>query len=320
MRALILAAGFGTRLRPLTYLRAKAAVPVNGEPIVRRVVAWLVAQGVDDLVVNLHHLPASIAAVIGDGADLGARIRYSWEDPVLGSAGGPRRALPLLVDRLADGTRPETFLLVNGDTLTDLPLEAMRAAHHRSGALVTLAVIANPRPDLYGGVVVENGRVTRFCGRGVADSFHFVGVQVAEARAFASLEEGIPAETTMALYPQLIARDAAAVGAFVVDAPFRDVGTPAEYLQASLALAAVEGDRLMSRARVTVHPSARVTRTAVWDGVTIDRDAELDECILGDGVSVTAGARYRRCAIVPRQGRTPAAGERSDADLLIRSF
>jgi hypothetical protein len=97
-RALVLTAGLGTRLRPLTYLRAKAAVPINGETLARRAVRWLASQGITDLVLNLHHHPESITASVGDGADLGARVRYSWEQPLLGSAGGPRHALPLLID------------------------------------------------------------------------------------------------------------------------------------------------------------------------------------------------------------------------------
>ncbi|MGH9371607.1 MAG: nucleotidyltransferase family protein, partial [Vicinamibacterales bacterium] len=164
MRALILAAGLGTRLRPLTDVRAKAAVPVNGEPLVRRVISWLVSQRLDDLVVNLHHCPASISAVVGDGQDLGARVRYSWENPVLGSAGGPRHALPLLVDRRGRrrGPRAESaFVIVNGDTLTDVRIAEMIEAHTKSGALVTMALIRNPRPDRYGGVLVSHDRV---CG------------------------------------------------------------------------------------------------------------------------------------------------------------
>ena len=96
--ALVLTAGFGTRLRPLTYVRAKAAVPVNGEPLARRVARWLAAHGFTEQVYNLHHHPASVAACLGDGSALRVRVRYSWEQPVLGSAGGPRRALPLLTD------------------------------------------------------------------------------------------------------------------------------------------------------------------------------------------------------------------------------
>ena len=100
----MLTAGLGTRLQPLTLARAKAAAPVDGEPLARRTIRWLVSHGFRDLVVNLHHKPESITAVVGDGADLGARVRYSWESPVLGSAGGPRHALPLLHRTAAAGT------------------------------------------------------------------------------------------------------------------------------------------------------------------------------------------------------------------------
>ena len=90
--ALVLAAGLGTRLRPLTDVCAKPAIPVAGEPIIRRIAGWLAAHGVNDLVVNLHHLPHTVTAVLGDGSDLAVRVRYSWEQPrILGSA---RRSAP----------------------------------------------------------------------------------------------------------------------------------------------------------------------------------------------------------------------------------
>jgi NDP-sugar pyrophosphorylase family protein len=332
LRALILTAGLGTRLRPLTYVRAKAAVPVNGNPIVRRVIAWLVREGVADLVLNLHHDPASIGAVVGDGTDLGARVRYSWENPVLGSAGGPRRALPLLVDRhRPDSTRTirsrsgdpdfETFFIVNGDTLTDLRLSEVIAAHRTSGASVTMVLTKNPRPDVYGGVLVENDRVTGFTRRGeVRESFHFIGVQIANAGVFASLEDGVRAETVMQIYPQLIKENPKSVGAFVADAPFSDVGTPADYLQTSLALAAVEGDHLVSGSNVMIDASVELHRTAVWEGVRIGAHSHLEDCIVCDGVTLPAGSRYQRCAIVPFRGEDLREGERREEGLLIRAF
>ena len=141
MIALVLTAGLGTRLRPLTYVRAKAAVPVNGEALARRVLRWLARQGIHQVVLNLHHHPASIAAAVGDGSDLGLQVRYSWEQPVLGSAGGPKHALPLLTDRTRGGA--DTFLIVNGDTLTDVDVARVIDAHTRSGALVTMALVPN---------------------------------------------------------------------------------------------------------------------------------------------------------------------------------
>lgn len=314
LRALVLTAGLGTRLRPLTYARAKAAAPVNGEPLARRVIAWLVAHGHSDLVLNLHHHPESIARLIGDGSDLGARVRYSWEQPVLGSAGGPRRALPLLIE----GGR-DRFLLVNGDTLTDVDVAGMLARHERSGAQVTMALIPNPRPDQYGGVLVSgDGYVTGFTRPGTAgESFHFIGVQVAQKDVFAGLEDGVKAESVNTLYPQLMARDLRAVAAFVSDAGFRDIGTPADCLATSLELAGTEGDRLVSDSS-RIDPSARVARTAVWDDVVVERNAELVECVVADGAVIPAGARYHRCAIVASRGREPGEGERREGSLLVK--
>lgn len=321
MRALILTAGLGTRLRPLTRVRAKAAVPVNGEPLVRRVIRWLVRERIADLVLNLHHLPASIAAVVGDGRDLGARVRYSWEDPVLGSAGGPRRALPLLLDAEGGAASETAFLLVNGDTLTEIAIGPMLAAHRASGALVTLALTRNPRPDVYGGVLVRDGRVTGFSRPGaVPESFHFVGVQIAEGRAFAELEDGVRAESINALYPRLIDRDPGAIAAHVVEAPFRDVGTPADYVRACLELADIEGDRLVSTVGTRIDPAARLRATAVWDHVTVEAGAALDHCIVCDDVVVPAGTRAERCAIVAHGGEPADPGEEVAGGLLFRRF
>lgn len=313
--ALVLTAGLGTRLRPLTFVRAKAAVPVNGEPLVRRVARWLAENGIRDQVFNLHHQPSSITACLGDGAGLGIRVRYSWEQPVLGSAGGPRHALSLLTDE--DQAR---FLLVNGDTLTDVDLPALLERHARSGAQVTLSLIPNPAPGKYGGVLVSpDGYVSGFTRRGTAgESFHFIGVQVAEATVFAGLEDGVPAESISSLYPVLMRQSPGSVAAFVSGASFRDIGTPEDCLRTSLELAAVEGDRLVS-GTARIDPTAVVERTALWDDVMVGAGATLHDCLVGDGARIPAGARYDRCAIIPAGAAEAAAGdERLDDGLMIR--
>jgi NDP-sugar pyrophosphorylase family protein len=318
VRTLILAAGLGTRLRPLTFVRAKAAVPVNGVPLVVRVISWLVSEGLDDVVVNLHHQPASITRLVGEGRELGARVRYSWEQPVLGSAGGPRRALPLLVDDPSGGG---SFLMVNGDTLTRLSLARFAAAHLESGALVTMALIENPRPDVYGGVRVEDGWVRGFTRAGSGEpSYHFIGVQAARARAFLDLEDGVPAESVMGLYPRLIREDPRSVAGYIVDAPFSDIGTPADYLQTSLRLAAVEGDRLVGDRGISIDPTATLVRTAVWDGVTIGKNCTLEECIVCDGVEVPAGAGYRRTVLALYAGQPLQRGERVEGGVVLKLF
>ena len=293
--ALVLTAGLGTRLRPLTDVRAKPALPVAGEPLVRRIIAWIAAEGVTDLVLNLHHRPASLTAVIGDGSDLGVRVRYSWEQPrVLGSAGGPRLALPML--------GAGTFFIINGDTLTDLDLTPLAAAHAASGAQVTLALVPNCEFLHYGGVQLDaQQRVTGFVPRGAAaaGSYHYIGVQLAVADVFAALPAGQPASSIGGVYDALIAARAGSVRGFVCDAEFWDVGTVADYWRTSQAfLAKAVAGSTPAPARTRSDPTARVTGSILWDDVTVGPNAKVDECIVTDGVEIPAGAEYRRAVLI----------------------
>ena len=293
--ALILTAGLGTRLRPLTDVRAKPAIPVAGEPMIRRIAAWLVSRGVDDLVLNLHHRPETLTAVLGDGRDLGARVRYSWELPrLLGSAGGPRLARPIV--------GAGTFLLVNGDTLTDVDLVRLAEAHAASGALVTLALVPNREFLRYGGVRLDAlGCVTGFTRRGPSaeGSHHYIGVQVVDGRVFDGIESGAAASSIGGVYNALIASRPGAVRAVVSDAAFYDVGTPADYWRTSQAFAAAEGRTSSSAGRgARIDPKARITQSILWDDVAVGAGALLDECIVTDGVRVPAGASHRRAILV----------------------
>lgn len=292
--ALILTAGLGTRLRPLTEVRAKPAMPVAGEPLIRRIVGGLVSQGVTDIVLNLHHRPETIAAAIGDGSDLGARVRYSWEQPaVLGAAGGPRQALSII--------GAETFFLCNGDTLTDVDLAALDRAHQSTGASVTIALVPNRQPNRYGGVLLDaERRYTGSVPRGRAEgSYHFIGVQVVAASVFAPLPAGQPADSIGGVYDALITRQPGAIHGFVCDAAFWDVGTVADYWSTSWSFAQAEGrpDITCGR-RVRIDPTARVSRSIVWDDVEIARDCVVDECVITDGVRVPRGSSYRRTILL----------------------
>jgi mannose-1-phosphate guanylyltransferase len=296
-RALVLTAGLGTRLRPLTDVRAKPAMPVAGDPMIRRIIRWLVSRGVSDLVLNLHHLPHTLTAVVGDGADLGARVRYSWEQPqVLGSAGGPRLALPLLA--------ADTFFVINGDTLTDVDLGAIAHAHLDSGALVTLALVPNAEYDRYGGVLLDDERrVTGFVrrGPGAKGSYHFIGVQVAHASVFAPLVPGEPANSIGGVYDALMAARPGAVRGLVCTADFFDVGTVDDYRRTSQAFARREG-RTGSTVglRARIHPSARIVDSILWDDVEVGVDAVIEECIVTDGAAIAAGATHQRAVINAR--------------------
>jgi len=283
--ALVLTAGHATRLRPLSFVRAKAALPVAGQPLAGRILRRLASAGVTDAVLNLHHLPHTLTALIGDGSDAGLRVRYSWEVPVLGSAGGPRRALPIL--------GASTFLIVNGDTLTDIDVAAVVADHRRSGALVTMAVVPGDDPAKYGGVVAEkDGAVTGFARRGSArQSYHFVGIQVAEAEAFASVPDATPYESVGALYPALIEARPGSVRAFVTSGDFLDIGTPDDYLRTSLLLAGREGRPLHGR-DARVHASARIEESVLWDDVEVGEGTMLRQCVVTDGVHVPADTSW----------------------------
>ena len=300
--ALVLTAGLATRLRPLSFVRAKAAVPVAGEPLARRILRGLAAAGVTDAVLNLHHLPHTLTTLMGDGSDAGVRVRYSWEVPVLGSAGGPRRALPLL--------GASTFLIVNGDTLTDIDVAAVVADHRRSGALVTMAVVPNPEPVKYGGVVAgHDGTVTGFARSGSArESSLFVGVQVVEADAFASVPDATPYESVGALYPALIDARPGSVRAFVTSGELLDIGTPDDYLRTSLLLGAREGRALQGEG-ARVHASARVEQSVLWDDVEVGEGTMLRQCVVTDGVRVPADTSWIGVTMRRPNGKL-APGER----------
>ena len=308
--ALVLTAGLATRLQPLSTVRAKAALPVAGEALVSRILRWLHAAGVRRVVLNLHHRADSITSIVGDGSRVGLSVRYSWETKVLGSAGGPARAIPLL--------ESDRFLIVNGDTLTDVDLHALAAQHVDTNALVTMAVVdADPR---YNAMVANDaGIVTGFSKRepgtretpgtlGITPGtpgtpgtrFHFIGVQAVNASVFAGVSPEVKSETVHGIYPGLIAGPSGAIRIFHTTKEFFDIGSPRDYLTTALTFAQRE-NRPVDRGRhCVVAPDARVTDTVLWDRVTVGAGANLSHCVVTDNVTVPAGARHTDCSLVMR--------------------
>jgi mannose-1-phosphate guanylyltransferase len=316
--ALVLTAGLATRLRPLSFVRAKAALPVAGTPLIHRILRSLSSAGIRDVVLNLHHLPQTLTRLVGDGAGLGMRIRYSWEVPVLGSAGGPGRAIPLLQKPEARSPKPGTFLIVNGDTLTDVDLGAVIDDHRRSGALVTMAVVPNAEPEKYSGVGVgADGAFTGWVPRGSREpSYHFIGVQAAEPAAFSSVPVDTPSEVRT-LYPALVAARPGAVRAFRTQASFMDIGTPSDYLDTALQLSAREG--IDPAAGAEISRTARIERSVLWDDVVVEDGAMLRECVVTDGVRVPADTSWHGVTIRNASGEL-APGERRIEGLAIASL
>ncbi len=280
--ALVLTAGAGTRLDPLTRLVAKPAVPVAGQTLGARVLGWLAREGVTDTVLNLHYLPHTITGAIGDGAACGLRVRYSLERDLLGSAGGPRHALPLI------DTDP--FLIVNGDTLTDVALAPILAAHTASGADVTMVVMPNPAKDRYNGVVAgADGIVRGFIPKGhLTQSWHFVGIQVVSTHVFAALPDNTAAETVSGVYCHLVAHSPGRVRVHPVDATFYDVGTPADYVATCRAFGGID-------------PRGNI----VWPGARVDAGARVTNSIVAGGVEVPAGFVADREILIPASFAKP---------------
>ncbi len=308
--ALVLTAGLASRLQPLSGVRAKAALPVAGEALVLRILRSLGDAGVTRVVLNLHHRAGTITREVGDGSALGLSVRYSWETAVLGSAGGPARALPLL--------EADRFLIINGDTLANVDLRTLAAQHVDTNALVTMAVVAaDPR---YNAIVAdESGIVTGFKR---ADTpahtstpapehpsthlHHFIGVQAVNAAAFAGVSPDARSETVHGLYPDLIAQRPGSVRVMRTAAEFFDIGTPRDYLSTALTLAAREG-RAIDRGRgCTIAPDATLTDTILWNGVTVGSRATLTRCVVADHVQVPDEARYVECSLVVRDNRLVA--------------
>ncbi|MEQ1908097.1 MAG: sugar phosphate nucleotidyltransferase [Vicinamibacterales bacterium] len=295
--ALLLSAGLGTRLRPLTRVRAKPAIPVAGTPMARRIIAWLAGAGITDVVLNVHHLPETIAAAVGDGRDLRVRARYSWEQPnVLGSAGGIRQALDIIGQ--------ETFLVVNGDTLTDLDLAPLVAEHQSGQALITMAVVPNREPGRYSGLTLSSdGAVLGVEPRGsTAASYHFIGVQVANASAFAGIQAGRVVNSVGDLYDHLIRATPGCVRAHICNACFWDIGTVADYWSTSHAFARLEEAHPTTRPP-SMGDGARLIDSIVWNDVVLGEGCVVDRCIVTDAVRVPLGTRYSNMILMRGDGQ-----------------
>lgn len=297
--ALVLTAGLATRLQPLSQVRAKAALPVAGEALVLRILRSLQHAGVTRVVLNLHHRADSITREVGDGAALGLSVRYSWETEVLGSAGGPARALPLL--------EADRFLIVNGDTLANLDLAALAAQHVDTNALVTMAVVdADPR---YNAILAdEHGIVAGFkkSTLGTLGTYHFIGVQAVNASVFAGVNPDQRSETVHGMYPGLIAGHPGSVRVMCTIAEFFDIGTPRDYLDTALTIASREGRPLDRGRRCDVSPEAELRDTILWDDVTIAAGASLTRCVVTDRVHVHPGAKHVECSLVMRDNKVVA--------------
>jgi mannose-1-phosphate guanylyltransferase len=310
MKAMVLAAGLGVRMRPLTLLRAKPALPVLNRPLIEWTMTALSRAGVKDVVVNLHHLPDTVTAALGNGRRHGLRIRYSREDRILGTGGGPRAVREVFGD--------EPLLIVNGDVLFDLDLPRLLAVHGASGARATLALRRNPVPYAYSPVVSDRrGRILSIAGRPAPARGRvsmFASVHVLDPALLERLPEGA-SDSVLDLYIPLLAE-----GAHLQGVPSRgawyDFGRPRLYRDAQLRLLPGRGrDRVLVDGKARVGSTARLRRSVVGAGARIASGARVERSVLWDGAVIEAGARVSGSIVVT--GGVVRSGEKAEAVIVM---
>ncbi|HEY3166151.1 MAG TPA: nucleotidyltransferase family protein [Candidatus Binatia bacterium] len=227
MKAMVLAAGQGTRLRPVTDGRPKALVPVAGRPMIEYALLLLRHYGIREIIINLHHFGEQIEKHLGDGRKLGLEISYSIERELLGTGGGLLKAKPFLQDG--------SFIVINTDALIDLNLAELIAFHRQASAAATLVLRPDEKADQYGSMDIDaKGRIYRFLEAkaptpsvGPTRKLMFTGVQIFEPEVFGYMDANEAAQkfsTTMQTYPRMLQAGEALYG-FCFEGFWQDLGT-----------------------------------------------------------------------------------------------
>ena len=234
-KALILAAGEGTRLRPHTLDRPKPMLPITGRPILEHIIDWLKRYGISDIAINLSYLPEAVMEHFGDGADYGIKLAYSLENPVLGTAGAVRK--------LNEFVTGSPLVVVYGDVLTDLNLAALIAYHHENvirdpQTAITMSLYRVPNPTEVGLADVDSrGRIHRFVEKpepkDVFTDLASAGVLVMEPWVVESIPDATFYDFGLHLFPALLDAGKSIYGWNVADNDYvLDIGTPSKYEQA----------------------------------------------------------------------------------------
>ena len=304
MKAMILAAGFGTRLFPLTIDRTKPAIPFLGKPLVGYVAEYVAKFGFKDVVVNLHHQPESVKKALGDGDSFGVKIHYSIEEPqILGTAGALDNARHLLED--------DTFLIVNGKIITDIDISAALETHRKSGALATMILKPNYNRERFSTVETENNLIKGFGDfpklqtveqianhqLPTASPLMFTGIHILEPRVFDYIPRNVYSDIVPTFYRPAIAKGEKIV-AHATEGKWFELSTIPRYLDISLAMLNGQKDKIIKGVNVNISASASVKDSVIWDDVTIEDGARISKTIIGDGVKIRAGEQFENAAIV----------------------
>lgn len=301
MQAVILVGGEGTRLRPLTSTVPKPVVPLVDRPFIAYMLQWLAQHGVDDVIMSCGFLATSVRNVLGDGSAYGLRLRFIEEPDPRGTAGALKFAEPMLQER---------FLMLNGDVLTDIDLSAQVAQHERSGAKATLALVPVEDPRAYGLVHLDDrNAVLDFVEKPSPDQ---IDTNLISAGAYVldrEVLEMIPPDRKVSIerevWPRLVGKG---LYGYASDSYWLDIGTPDRYLKATFDI--IEGNvstavrERLGADYLAVADGAEVNGRAVPPAV-IERGASVAKgahagslVVLGQGVSIAAGASVERCVVL----------------------
>jgi len=306
MRAVVMAGGEGTRLRPLTSNQPKPMVPLLGKPCLRYILELLRRHGVEEAVVTLAFLPKIIRDYFGDGSSVGIGLSYSVEAEPAGTAG----SVKLNESYLAD----ETFLVISGDALTDIDLRQVIGFHKARGALATIVLKRVENPLDFGVVVVDgDGRIERFLekpswGQVFSDTVN-TGIYVLEPEVFADIPAGRPFDFSQELFPLLFSRGAPLYGYVAEKGYWQDIGSLPQFLDANRDLldgrVAAEIDGIELEGRIFVGQTTNLDSLDVVSGPAfIGNYAKVDPrarirpySVLGSNVVVKGYAETRHSVI-----------------------
>ncbi len=299
MRAMIMAAGKGTRLRPLTDLMPKPMVPIANRPALYHILRLLRRHGFREVVLNLHHMADAITSYLGEGTQLEMELTYSYELELLGTAGGVKNNEAFL--------RGDTFLVISGDALTDIDLTGLIAAHRRNGSIATIAVKEVADPSLYGVLVVDDdGRVVGFQEKPPREEalsrLCNCGIYVFEPEIFSHILAGQFDDFGSRVFPALV-RQHIPFHAHRIDAYWSDVGNLAEYVRGNI-------DALNRRVQVDL-PGEEV-RPGVW----VEEDAQVPASvrleppvIVGQGSALGEGVVIEGPAVIGARCKVGAGAQ-----------
>ena len=310
MRSMVMAAGLGTRLRPLTYEVPKPMVPVANRPVMEHILRLLARQGFREVIANLHWFPETIERHFGDGSAAGLELSFLREPELTGTAGGVRA----VSDFLTAESGP--FLVMAGDALSDLDLEALVAAHAANGGIATLATTRAANVSELGVVVTDaDGRVQGFQEKpdpaeALSDLVNCM-IYVLEPEIFEYFPESDPVDFALDVFPRLLEHDVP-FHVHVADAYWNDVGSLPEYLQGNLD--AVAG-------AVTVEPAGELLNGGP-DGDSPAGQAGgwelVGTALVGPGAEIAAGARIEGPAVIGADARVGERAQVRESVLLPR--